>query len=62
MLLDTNVMSELMRPAPGPAVAQWLHSLGDELLSATVIIVSEIVYGPEKAGHWAARVGLAGAI
>lgn len=47
-LLDTNVISELMRPAPDPAVAQWLHSLGDEPLSTTVITVSEIVYGLER--------------
>ena len=26
ILIDTNVVSELMRPAPEPAVVQWMNN------------------------------------
>ena len=44
--LDTNVLSELMRPSPAPEVRQWLlQEVADETLVTTVITVSEIEYG-----------------
>lgn len=44
ILLDTNVLSELMRPQPNPVVVSWVdaHS-GDALLSA--ITQAEISLG-----------------
>ena len=30
ILLDTNVVSETMRPVPEPRVLQWLNGLDDE--------------------------------
>jgi predicted nucleic acid-binding protein len=45
IVLDTNVVSELMRPRPDPAVARWLSALGGEPLTTTAITVAEIIYG-----------------
>lgn len=48
ILLDTNVISELMRAAPDDAVGNWLTHLGDIPLATTAITVSEIAYGLER--------------
>jgi predicted nucleic acid-binding protein len=45
IVLDTNVVSELMKPAPHDAVRRWLSGLGDSTLATTAVTVSEIVYG-----------------
>ena len=46
IVLDTNVLSELMRPSPVPEVKQWfLQEVADETLLTTVITISEIEYG-----------------
>jgi predicted nucleic acid-binding protein len=45
IILDTNVVSELMRAEPEPAVLSWLRQkLGDSLYTTT-ITVAEIRYG-----------------
>jgi predicted nucleic acid-binding protein len=48
IVLDTNVVSELMAPAPSGAVLAWLSSQSvlDELF-ITTITVAEILYGVE---------------
>ena len=45
ILLDTNVVSELMRPAPAPSVVEWLdgYSAADVWISA--VTVGEIRLG-----------------
>ncbi len=48
ILLDTNILSELMRPAPAPLIGQWMSRLGDTPLATTAITISEIVYGLER--------------
>jgi toxin FitB len=47
IVLDTNVVSELMRPLPSAAVVRWIsrHS-ADELYSSTVVL-AEVLYGIE---------------
>lgn len=45
IVLDTNVVSELMRPSPAPEVGDWLAELGDTLLTTSAITVAEIEYG-----------------
>jgi toxin FitB len=42
-LLDTNVVSELVRPAPNPGVLRFLSNEGDFWLS--VITLHELAYG-----------------
>lgn len=48
IVLDTNVVSELMKPKPEEQVHKWLLSLGDTHLTTTAISVSEIEYGLQR--------------
>ncbi|CAN5220149.1 type II toxin-antitoxin system VapC family toxin [soil metagenome] len=43
IVLDTNVLSELTRPAPDPAVVRWLDAQPELFTTATVL--AELVYG-----------------
>lgn len=45
ILLDTNVLSELMRPAPSSKVVQWLDSFPQMDLWISAITVAEIRLG-----------------
>ena len=45
VLLDTNVVSELIRKTPGPAVATWAASLPLEDLYFSAAGVAELRYG-----------------
>lgn len=46
IVLDANILSELVRPAPAPEVKNWLlHDTEGEALVTTAITVSEIKYG-----------------
>ena len=46
-ILDTNVVSELMRPAPEPSVLDWFNLLSAEDSHLTSITVAEILLGIE---------------
>lgn len=46
IVLDTNIISEVMRPQPDPAVIQWLDQQETSLLYLTTITLAEIRYGP----------------
>lgn len=45
MLLDTNVVSELMRPTPDAKVRAWLGGLGATPLATSAVTIAEIVFG-----------------
>ena len=45
ILLDTNVLSELMRPTPHPAVVAWVASHPPTGLATTTITQAEILHG-----------------
>ena len=45
IVLDTNVVSELMRAEPEPAVLRWLQRGSGDSLYTTTITVAEIRYG-----------------
>jgi hypothetical protein len=47
IILDTNIVSELMRPAPERMVLQWFSSQAVEDLHVTSVTVAEILYGIE---------------
>jgi toxin FitB len=47
-LVDTNVISELVRPHPDRAVLAWFEGLPDELLHVSVLTLGEIRKGIEK--------------
>jgi toxin FitB len=44
-LLDTNVISELIRPAPEPRVVKWTASVDEDLLFLSVLTFGEIRQG-----------------
>lgn len=48
IVLDTNVLSELMKGQADPLVGSWLNSLGDTPLSTTSITVFEVEYGLQR--------------
>lgn len=48
IVVDTNVASELMRPAPAAAVHHWIRSQAPKELCTTAITVAEIHYGIER--------------
>jgi toxin FitB len=45
IILDTNVVSELMRPEPAPGVASWVRERDSRELRTTVITLAEVRYG-----------------
>lgn len=45
ILLDTNVLSELMKPDPDARVGDWLMRIQHEPFATTVISLFEITYG-----------------
>jgi predicted nucleic acid-binding protein len=45
IILDTNVISEAMRPSPSPAVMHWLEAQPLSDLATTTISVAEIGFG-----------------
>ena len=57
-VLDTNVVSELMKPEPDVRVQDWFRSAGDMPMATTVITVSEIVYGLQRLPSGRKRDGL----
>lgn len=46
-LLDTNVVSELRRPRPSPAVLDWIQSVPADQLYLSAVTVGEIQAGIE---------------
>ena len=47
IVADTNVISELMRAVPEPAVVNWVHGIADNLF-VTTITIAETEYGIER--------------
>jgi predicted nucleic acid-binding protein len=48
IVVDTNVVSELMRSAPSPVVAAWVRAQNASELYTTSITLAEIRYGIER--------------
>ena len=47
IVLDTNILSEVMRPSPSPDVLRWMASQPAGLLFTTTVAQAEIFYGLE---------------
>ena len=45
ILLDTNVVSEAMKPEPHPAVRDWLDAQAAETLFLSSVTVAELMFG-----------------
>lgn len=56
VLLDTNIISELMRPSPQSTVVQWLNTQEPSVVYISTITIAEIEYGlqvlPEGQKRW----------
>ena len=59
MVLDTNVVSELMRPAPDAAVLAWLNDQPADMLCLNSVVVSELLYGVARLSEGKRRAQLA---
>lgn len=58
-LLDTNVVSELMRPEPAPAVQAWMARAPAAAFYVASISVAEILYGIARLPEGLRREALA---
>ena len=47
-LLDTNLLSEIIRKRPSPDVMQRLHEARNERLTTSVVCVTELRYGAAR--------------
>ena len=47
-LLDTNVVSEPLKPRPNPNVTRWLHTADEDQLFISVVTLTELRYGTER--------------
>lgn len=45
IVLDTNVVSEAMRPQPEPAVRAWLNAQAAETLYLSSVTLAELLFG-----------------
>lgn len=59
IILDTNVVSELMKPSPHAAVTNWLGRQPRHDLSTTSITKAEILYGIARLPDGRRKTGLA---
>lgn len=45
ILLDTNVVSEAMKPAPDPQVRAWLNAQASETVYLSSVTLAELLFG-----------------
>src|SRR5438552_3327921 len=45
IIVDTNIISELMKPSPSMKVIEWLDHQDPQKLYTTTITIAEITYG-----------------
>jgi predicted nucleic acid-binding protein len=58
IVLDTNVISEAMRPVPNSNVQRWLAAQASQQLFTTTVSLAEILYGIEILPLGKRRAGL----
>jgi toxin FitB len=47
-LIDTNIVSEWVKPRPDPAVARWLDEADEDRIFLSVVSLAEIRFGVER--------------
>lgn len=62
IILDTNVLSEVMKPSPSPRVMSWLGRYPALRLFTTTITQAEILYGVELLPKGKRRTALQAAV
>lgn len=51
IVIDTNVVSELMRPDVAPQVLRWVRDSDPQDLHTTAITIAEVRYGIQRLAH-----------
>ena len=59
-LLDTNVVSEWVKPRPNPGVVLWLSNVDEDRVFLSVITLAELRYGIERMSSGERRRRLTG--
>lgn len=59
IVLDTNVLSEGLRPSPAEAVLRWLAAQDPHVVWTTTVTLAEVLYGIEALPAGKRRAGLA---
>lgn len=54
-LLDTNVVSESMKPRPNPGVTGWLAKVSEDNVYLSVVTLTELRYGIERLAQGSRR-------
>jgi predicted nucleic acid-binding protein len=62
MVLDTNVISELIRPQPAPSVLAFVDALDMSDFGITAVTAAELLYGVERLPPGRRRTELAQAV
>jgi predicted nucleic acid-binding protein len=57
-VVDTNVVAEVMKASPAPAVVSWLNAQDTALLFLTAVTIGEIRYGLGAMPHGRRRLQL----
>ena len=47
-LLDTNAVSELMKPQPNPGLTGWMEAADEDRIFLSVVSMAELRYGIER--------------
>jgi predicted nucleic acid-binding protein len=47
IIIDTNVISEVLRPSPSDVVLRWLSAQQDTAVFTTTVTLAELLYGIE---------------
>lgn len=58
IVFDTNILSEVMKDKPEPAVVDWLGNIAVEHMLTTAISQAEILYGVRRLPEGARRTRL----
>ena len=59
-LLDTNVVSEWVKPRPDPGVIRWLADVDEDRVFLSVVTLAELRYGIERLADGSRRRRLDG--
>ena len=62
IVLDTNVLSECLRPAPDARVMAWMAAQPSGSLFTTTVVEAEILYGIRLLAEGARKTALASAV
>jgi predicted nucleic acid-binding protein len=62
IVLDTNVVSEAMKPEPNPAVLAWLNDQAAETLYISSVTLAELLFGIQALPRGRRRDQLDGAL